>query len=97
RVSGRVLLVGDAAGYVDALTGEGICVGLATAHSLVDCLVGEQPQAYERRWREATRRYRWLTTSLLWARDHRDTAAAIVPSAQRLPRVFAAAVDQLAR
>ena len=29
--SGRVLLVGDAAGYVDALTGEGVAVGLATA------------------------------------------------------------------
>jgi flavin-dependent dehydrogenase len=28
RVQGRVLLVGDAAGYVDALTGEGIAVGL---------------------------------------------------------------------
>ena len=33
RVSGRVLLVGDAAGYVDALTGEGIAVGLASARA----------------------------------------------------------------
>ena len=31
RGSGRVLLAGDAAGYVDALTGEGVAVGLATA------------------------------------------------------------------
>ena len=31
RVAGRVLLVGDASGYVDALTGEGISLGLAQA------------------------------------------------------------------
>ena len=35
RSSGRVLLVGDAAGYVDALTGEGIALGLAQARAAV--------------------------------------------------------------
>ena len=35
RVAGRVLLVGDAAGYVDALTGEGIRTGLACARAAV--------------------------------------------------------------
>ena len=35
RVAGRVLLVGDAAGYVDALTGEGIALGLAQARAAV--------------------------------------------------------------
>ncbi|MBA2574551.1 MAG: NAD(P)/FAD-dependent oxidoreductase [Nocardioidaceae bacterium] len=97
RVCGRILLVGDAAGYVDALTGEGISVGLASARALVDCVASDQPQTYERSWLKATRRYRWLTSSLLWARDHRTSAAVIVPSAQRLPGVFAAAVNQLAR
>ncbi|TDC14259.1 NAD(P)/FAD-dependent oxidoreductase, partial [Kribbella albertanoniae] len=38
RVSGRVLLVGDAAGYIDALTGEGIAVALRTSAELVDCI-----------------------------------------------------------
>ena len=38
RVHGRVLLVGDASGYVDALTGEGIGVGLAQAEALARCL-----------------------------------------------------------
>ena len=33
-----MLLVGDAAGYVDALTGEGIAVAVAGARALVDCL-----------------------------------------------------------
>ena len=36
RVAGRVLLVGDAAGYVDALTGEGVRLGLAEAGAAVE-------------------------------------------------------------
>ena len=35
---GRVRLVGDASGYVDALTGEGVRVGLAQAHAAVATL-----------------------------------------------------------
>ncbi len=96
RVAGRVLLVGDAAGYVDALTGEGIAVGLASARALVDAVAAEDPVSYELSWRRASRRYRWITESLLWARSHR-TAGLIVPGAQRLPPVFAAAVRALAR
>jgi len=96
RVDGRVLLVGDAAGYVDALTGEGIAVALACARELVDCVAADNPEAYERRWRAASRRYRTLTSSLLWARRQPLLARRIVPIAARLPRVFDAAVQQLA-
>ncbi len=96
RVAGRVLLVGDAAGYVDALTGEGIAVSLACARALVDCVVADDPAAYERRWLSASRRYRTITSSLLWARSQPLLASRIVPLAARLPRVFGAAVQQLA-
>lgn len=97
RVAGRVLLVGDAAGYVDALTGEGIAVSLACAPALVQCLVSGRPEAYEREWAAASRRYRVLTESLLWARRQPPLAASIVPAAALLPRLFAGAVGQLAR
>jgi flavin-dependent dehydrogenase len=96
RVSGRVLLVGDAAGYVDALTGEGIAVALACARALVDCVAADDPRAYERRWLVASRRYRTITSSLLWARRQPLLASRVVPLAARLPRVFGAAVQQLA-
>ncbi len=96
RVAGRVLLVGDAAGYVDALTGEGIAVALACARALVDCVVADDPGAYERRWLSASRRYRTITSSLLWARNQPLLASRIVPLAARLPRVFGAAVQQIA-
>ena len=96
RVSGRVLLVGDAAGYIDALTGEGIAVAVASARALVDCVVADNPDAYERRWLQASRRYRAITSSLLWARRQPSLAQHIVPLAARMPRVFDLAVQQLA-
>ncbi|HEX5117319.1 MAG TPA: FAD-dependent monooxygenase [Pseudonocardiaceae bacterium] len=96
RTAGRVLLVGDAAGYVDALTGEGIAVSLAAATELVACLVAGRPDRYERAWRRVSRRSRLITESLLWARRRPGVAGAIVPVARRLPGVFRAAVDQLA-
>ncbi len=95
RVAGRALLVGDAAGYVDALTGEGISVGLACAHELVRCVVAERPQEYERAWLRATRRYRVLTGGLLWAAQRPRVRRTIVPAAERLPAVFGRIVDQL--
>jgi 2-polyprenyl-6-methoxyphenol hydroxylase-like FAD-dependent oxidoreductase len=97
RVAGRVLLVGDAAGYVDALTGEGLAVGLASAEAAVRCVVADRPDDYEAAWRSLTRRSRWITESLLWAARRPALRTAVVPAAVRLPRVFAAAVDQLAR
>lgn len=96
RVAGRVLLVGDAAGYVDALTGEGIAVGVASARALVDAVVSDDAASYERTWKSASRNYRWLTQMLLGARHQSAVAQLIVPAAQRLPRVFDAAVHQLA-
>jgi flavin-dependent dehydrogenase len=96
RVAGRALLVGDAAGYLDALTGEGLSVALACAGELVRCLREGRPEAYEQAWRRASRGYRLLTGALLWARQQPALAPRIVPLAARLPRVFEAGVNLLA-
>ena len=96
RVSGRVLLVGDAAGYVDALTGEGIAVALGSARALVQSITSGDPDGYDRRWRAASWRYRSLTASLLWCRRQSLLSQRIVPIAARLPRLFDSAVQQLA-
>ncbi|MFI8003094.1 NAD(P)/FAD-dependent oxidoreductase [Streptomyces sp. NPDC086010] len=93
--AGRVLLVGDAAGYVDALTGEGIALAAATATAAVDCLVAGRPEAYPARWARLTRRHRLLTRALLGLAGRPVTARMIVPAAQRLPPLFAAAVRAL--
>lgn len=96
RVQGRVLLVGDAAGYVDALTGEGIAVALASARVLVAALLDGQPQRYERDWARVTREPRLLTAGLLAARRAPGLGRAVVPAASVLPGVFGRVVDRLA-
>ena len=97
HVVGPVLLVGDAAGYVDALTGEGIAIGLACAREAVRCLVAGRPQDYEAGWRRATRRYRLLTGGLLAVTRLPPVRRAVVPVAARLPWAFRGIVDQLGR
>ncbi len=97
RVAGRVLLVGDAAGYVDALTGEGIWVAMRSARELIRCLVAGRPQDYERAWRRASRSYRGLTSVMLAATRVPPMRRRLVPAAARVPAVFSAAVNLLAR
>ncbi|MFF5184964.1 NAD(P)/FAD-dependent oxidoreductase [Streptomyces sp. NPDC000345] len=96
RVAGRVLLVGDAAGYVDALTGEGISLALAGAAQLVRCVRGGRPLDYEHAWRRASRRHRLLTHTLVRLRGHPRLAGLIVPAAVRLPSLFTGLVNGLA-
>lgn len=93
--SGRILLAGDAAGYTDALTGEGISIGLAGAQELVSALVTGRPQDYERAWSRTTRRYRVLTGGLLAVTERPMLRRALVPAARRLPQVFTLIVNQL--
>jgi flavin-dependent dehydrogenase len=96
RRAGRVLLVGDAAGYVDALTGEGLGIAFSAAELLVDCVVAERPGDYDRQWRSMSRRYRLLTAAVLHASAIRPVRSRIVPVAARLPMVFTALVNRLA-
>lgn len=96
-IRGRVLLAGDAAGYVDALTGEGIALGLAQARAAVAAIASDEPARYEWEARRLSRRHTALTLSLLTATRIPAIRRTLVPAAQRLPRLFSAVVDQLAR
>jgi flavin-dependent dehydrogenase len=97
RVAGRVLLVGDASGYVDALTGEGIALGLAQARAAVQAIVAGRPEDYESSWRQVSRRYQLITQALLGATRVRTARRALVPVAATVPAAFAVVVNQLAR
>lgn len=96
RRSGRALLVGDAAGYVDALTGEGLRVGFAEAEAVVRAIVADAPDLYEAEWRSITRSYRWVTSALLWTTSHRGLRPMVVPAARAMPWAFGRIVDGLA-
>jgi flavin-dependent dehydrogenase len=96
RVAGRVLLVGDAAGYEDALTGEGISLAVKQAAAAVNAIVNDEPSSYEGAWHRVTRDYRMLTRGLVLASTPRVTRRALVPACTALPAVFRTAVNRLA-
>ena len=96
RRAGRVLLVGDAGGYVDALTGEGIAVGLAQARAAVDAISSGRPQAYPAAARRASRRSSLLTAGLLAATGSAPGRRAVLGAARRAPWLFEQVVNTLA-
>ncbi|MDP9443606.1 MAG: FAD-dependent monooxygenase, partial [Actinomycetota bacterium] len=85
RSAGRVLLAGDASGYVDALTGEGIALGVRQARAAVAAVAADDPAQYERAWRHITRRYQALTHTLLAGTRFTPSRRALVPAAAALP------------
>ncbi len=96
RTAGRVLLVGDAAGYVDALTGEGLGIAFSAAELLVNCVVADRVDDYDRQWRRMSRRYRLLTAGVLYASAQTPLRSRIVPAANVFPGVFTGMVNLLA-
>ena len=96
RTAGPVLLVGDASGYVDAITGEGLRLGFAQAREAVRCVVANDPGAYEQAWKTTTRDFRVLTGGLV-ALASSPLRSSIVPIAATLPRLFGVIVERLAR
>lgn len=95
RTSGRTILVGDAAGYVDALTGEGMRVGFEEGRAAVAAIVSDSPITYESSWNQITRSYRILAGGLLAASSNRAIRPLIVPAAANLPLVFRRVVNSL--
>ena len=96
RVAGRVLLVGDAAGYEDALTGEGISLAVKQAAAAVRAIIDDTPLSYEPAWHRITRDYRLLTRGLVLATVPPANRRAIVPACALLNGVFQQAVRKLA-
>jgi len=94
--AGRVLLVGDASGYVDAITGEGLRLGFAQARAAVEAVVAQNPLGYDDAWRQITRDFRVLTTALVRAATS-PVRRGIVPLARALPSTYGSIVESLAR
>ncbi|TXK18846.1 NAD(P)/FAD-dependent oxidoreductase [Homoserinibacter sp. GY 40078] len=96
RSRGRVLLAGDASGYVDALTAEGLRIGFDQARLAVEAIRAGDPAGYERAWAHSTRDFRVLTSRLVRVASS-PLRGAVVPTAATLPGRFAAAVERIAR
>jgi flavin-dependent dehydrogenase len=96
RVAGRVLLAGDAAGYLDPLTGEGLHLGFASARLAVESILRGAAGAYERRWRRRAMAPWCLTAVLLRVRRTPPLASHMVPVLAHAPWLFGAGLRVLA-
>lgn len=85
---GRLLLVGDAAGYLDAITGEGITLGIAGAHAVVDSIVAGTPERWPAAHRRIARRHVAFTTLLLWIARRPALRHRVVAALARNPVAF---------
>jgi flavin-dependent dehydrogenase len=89
RSAPGVALVGDAAGYLDPLTGEGITLGMRCARALVDAVARGAPLAeYERAYAELSRSYYALTGLLLFAARRPWLRGRVVRALARNPALF---------
>ena len=62
---GRVILIGDASGSVDAITGEGLCLAFKQASAVADALESGDLAAYQARHRRLERRPAFMAGLML--------------------------------
>ena len=93
-VAGRVVLIGDAAGYVDAITGEGLSLsfGCATALGpvLVDAVNGDAAvlARYAREHARLFRKYALYADALVWLSRHPPWRRRTFSLLKRAPWIF---------
>ena len=87
-VRGHVLLVGDASGYVDALTGEGLALAFRQARAAIMAVRSAQPQRYTSAHRAITQRYRFSTQWMLAMQRRPDLRRRVIEALASDPRAF---------
>jgi flavin-dependent dehydrogenase len=86
---GNVALVGDASGGVDAITGEGIRLGLRQASALADALVAGNLRHYEREHRALAKRPSRMAHLMLWLDRNPKLRTRVIRALQGKPELFA--------
>jgi flavin-dependent dehydrogenase len=95
RTATAFACVGDAAGFIDPITGEGNRLALQASRALVAAIVEDRLPTYEAEWRRLARSYALLTRCLLWSRRQLGPAPVVRLAAAR-PAWFEALVGTLA-
>ncbi len=94
-----VLLMGDAAGYLDAITGEGLSLALAQAlcleQTVVPLLLSRKGrlsrsdlQSYARAYYSIVRAYYQITPVILWLSRHPLIADRVIQALHKRPEIF---------
>ena len=87
-VQANVALVGDAAGYVDAITGEGLSVAFHQAEALAQALAEGELATYSREARRLARLPDGMTHLLLWVERHPWIRRRVIAALAREPQIF---------
>jgi flavin-dependent dehydrogenase len=90
---GQLLLIGDAAGYVDALTGEGLALGFRQAEAAIQAIAKGRPATYRKAHKALVRRPFFLTRSLCWVAAHPRLRQRLIRGLARDPQLFSNALD----
>lgn len=88
RTLGRMLVIGDASGYLDPMTGEGVRLGFETANAAVTCVLRDQPEDYETLWKRLYARYWFFTSGLLTMRRSHLSSQVAVRLMKLMPFLF---------
>jgi flavin-dependent dehydrogenase len=86
---GRSVLVGDASGGVDAITGEGLCLTFRQAALLGDCLASGDLARYQKGHRALIRRPALMARMMLFMAKHSHLRQRTMQVFQSSPRSFA--------
>jgi len=86
---GRTVLVGDASGGVDAITGEGLCLTFRQAALLGDCLASGELARYQKGHRRLSRRPALMARMMLFMAGHRHLRQRTMQVFQSNPRCLA--------
>lgn len=86
--SGNMLLVGDAAGAPDPVTGEGMSLAILSARAAADAILSGRLSEYEQQRRDLASGAEWLGRWLLRAARHPIVAERVVRSLARKPALF---------
>ena len=86
---GNVALVGDASGGVDAITGEGIRLGLRQAAALAEAMVAGNLRRYERDHRALAKRPSRMGRLMLWLDRNPKLRNRVILALQSKPELFA--------
>ena len=89
RHADRVALVGDAAGYLDAITGEGLTLAFESAAALAEVVTDAKPLgAYEMTYRRLSRTYYWMMALVLAVAARPGLRRRVVNALARDPGLF---------
>lgn len=86
---GKTVLVGDASGGVDAITGEGLCLTFRQAALLGDCLASADLRRYQNEHRNLSRRPALMARMMLSMAKHGALRRRTMRVFQSSPRSFA--------